>query len=188
MSDSVRPYVLEPARLLCRCDSPGKNTGVSCHALVQGIFPTRGWSLHLFSLLHWQGVLAPLAPPVKSLFSPMDAFEFFSFQFSAVLLGHAQFYFSMNLSCLEFLLFLESLAWCFSSMGNSQLFFLKCYIFLILIFLSCCCGSIKIYVWYFMCSKYFFSSFLYYPFLVCVLFWMFLLIYLLLQQFLFSSF
>ena len=23
-------------------DSPGKNTGVSCHALLQGIFPTRG--------------------------------------------------------------------------------------------------------------------------------------------------
>ena len=23
-------------------DSPGKNTGVSCHALLQGIFPTQG--------------------------------------------------------------------------------------------------------------------------------------------------
>ena len=31
---------LQPARLLCPCNSPGKNTGVSCHAL-QGIFPTR---------------------------------------------------------------------------------------------------------------------------------------------------
>ena len=27
------------ARLLCRWDSPGKNTGVGCHALLQGIFP-----------------------------------------------------------------------------------------------------------------------------------------------------
>ena len=26
-------------RLLCTCDSPGKNTGVGCHALLQGIFP-----------------------------------------------------------------------------------------------------------------------------------------------------
>ena len=24
-------------------DSPGQNTGMSCHALLQGIFPTKGW-------------------------------------------------------------------------------------------------------------------------------------------------
>ena len=28
-------------------DSPGKNTGVGCHALLQGIFLTQGWNLHL---------------------------------------------------------------------------------------------------------------------------------------------
>ena len=28
--------------LLCPWDSPGKNTGVGCHALLQGIFPTLG--------------------------------------------------------------------------------------------------------------------------------------------------
>ena len=28
-------------------DSPGKNTGVGCHALLQGIFPTQGLNLHL---------------------------------------------------------------------------------------------------------------------------------------------
>ena len=32
-------------------DSPGKNTGVGCHALLQGICPTQGSNL---SLLHWQ--------------------------------------------------------------------------------------------------------------------------------------
>ena len=31
-----------PARLLCPWDSPGKNTGVGCHSLLQGIFPTQG--------------------------------------------------------------------------------------------------------------------------------------------------
>ena len=41
MSDSVRPDGLYPTRLLCPWDSPGKNTGVGCHALLQGIFPTR---------------------------------------------------------------------------------------------------------------------------------------------------
>ena len=33
---------LFPARLLCPWDSPGKITGVSCHSLFQGIFPTQG--------------------------------------------------------------------------------------------------------------------------------------------------
>ena len=34
MSDSLAPYVLYLSRLLCPWDSPGKNTGVSCHALL----------------------------------------------------------------------------------------------------------------------------------------------------------
>ena len=42
VSDSLRPHGLKPARLLCPWDSPGKNTGVGCHALLQGIFPTQG--------------------------------------------------------------------------------------------------------------------------------------------------
>ena len=32
----------EPTRLLHPWDSPGKNTGVGCHFLLQGIFPTQG--------------------------------------------------------------------------------------------------------------------------------------------------
>ena len=35
-------------------DSPGKNTRVGCHALLQGIFPTQGWNP---GLLHCKGVL-----------------------------------------------------------------------------------------------------------------------------------
>ena len=36
----------------CPWNSPGKNTGVDCHFLLQGIFPTQGLNL---SLLHcWQ--------------------------------------------------------------------------------------------------------------------------------------
>ena len=41
MSDSVRPHGLQPARLLRPWDSPVKNTGMGCHAFLQGIFPTR---------------------------------------------------------------------------------------------------------------------------------------------------
>ena len=36
-------------RLLCPWDSPGKNTGMGCYALLQGIFPTQGSNLHLLS-------------------------------------------------------------------------------------------------------------------------------------------
>ena len=35
---------LQPSRLLCPWTSPGKNTGVGCHFLLQGIFPTQGSS------------------------------------------------------------------------------------------------------------------------------------------------
>ena len=34
---------LLPARLLCPWGSPGKNTGVGCHALLQDIFPSQGF-------------------------------------------------------------------------------------------------------------------------------------------------
>ena len=42
VSNSLRPRGLWPTRLLCPWDSPGKNTGVGCHALLQGIFPAQG--------------------------------------------------------------------------------------------------------------------------------------------------
>ena len=35
-------------------DSPGKNTGVGCHALLQGIFPNQGWNP---GLLHCRWIL-----------------------------------------------------------------------------------------------------------------------------------
>ena len=37
MSDSVRPHRRQPNRLLHPWDSPGKNTGVGCHFLLQCI-------------------------------------------------------------------------------------------------------------------------------------------------------
>ena len=35
MSNSVRPHREQPTRLLRSWDSPGKNTGVGCHFLLQ---------------------------------------------------------------------------------------------------------------------------------------------------------
>ena len=45
---------LQPTRFLCPWDFPGKNTEVDCHSLLQGIFPTQGWNLHL---LHCRRIL-----------------------------------------------------------------------------------------------------------------------------------
>ena len=42
--DSLQPHGLQPARLLCPGNSPGKDTGVGCHSLLQGVFPTHGWN------------------------------------------------------------------------------------------------------------------------------------------------
>ena len=56
----MRPYEQSPTRLLFPWDSPDKNTGVGCYALLQGIFPTQGLNLSLLSLLRWQAESLPL--------------------------------------------------------------------------------------------------------------------------------
>ena len=48
-------------------DSPGKSTGVGCHALLQGILLTKGSNLHLLCLLHCQVGSLPLVPLRKLL-------------------------------------------------------------------------------------------------------------------------
>ena len=55
VSDSLRPHGVQPARLLCPWDFPGKNTGACCHALLQGIFPTQGLNPCLLCLLYTGG-------------------------------------------------------------------------------------------------------------------------------------
>ena len=42
VSDCLPLHRLLPTRLLCPWDSPGKNTGVGCHSLLQKTFPTQG--------------------------------------------------------------------------------------------------------------------------------------------------
>ena len=45
VSDSLWPHRLLPARLLCPRDFLGKNTGVGCHFLLQGLFP---WDVYVY--------------------------------------------------------------------------------------------------------------------------------------------
>ena len=59
--DSFVTYGLQPTRLLSLWDFPGKNTGVGCHFLLQGIFPTQGLNPCLLCPLHWQANSLPLS-------------------------------------------------------------------------------------------------------------------------------
>ena len=63
---SLQPILWTVARqCVCLWDSPGNSNGVGCHALLQGIFPTKRSSLHLLCLLHWQAGSLPPQSPVK---------------------------------------------------------------------------------------------------------------------------
>ena len=58
MSDSLLPQGLQFTRLLCPWSSPGKNTGMGCHSLLQGIFLTQGSNT---CLLHSRQILYHLS-------------------------------------------------------------------------------------------------------------------------------
>ena len=47
MADSLQPHGLQPTRLPSPGNFTGKNTGVGCHFLHQGVFPTQGLDLSL---------------------------------------------------------------------------------------------------------------------------------------------
>ena len=65
VSYSLQPHRLQPARLLYPWDSQGKNTGLGCHVLLQGIFLTQELNLHLLRFLHWQVGSLSLVPHGK---------------------------------------------------------------------------------------------------------------------------
>ena len=54
------------SRSLVHGDSTGQNTGVGCHALLQGIFPPQGSNPNPLHLLHLQPGSLPLAAPGKA--------------------------------------------------------------------------------------------------------------------------
>ena len=63
LPDSLWPHGLWPSRLLCPWDSPGRNTRVGSHALLQGIFPDQGSNPYL---LHAQEDSLPFGPQEKA--------------------------------------------------------------------------------------------------------------------------
>ena len=69
------PTLFEPTRLLCPWDSPGKNAGVRCHALLQEILSTQERNPRLLCLLHWQ------ASSQRHLGSPSEL-EFYDHEYN----------------------------------------------------------------------------------------------------------
>ena len=68
MSYSVRPHRWPPTRLLCPWDSPGKNTGVGCHFLLQCEisnvpFPSPKWKVKVFIYTHTHSYLEKVKQP-----------------------------------------------------------------------------------------------------------------------------
>ena len=56
LSDSWRPPELQTTGSSVHGDAPGKDTGVGCHDLLQGIFPTQGSNAglpHCRRILYW---------------------------------------------------------------------------------------------------------------------------------------
>ena len=56
------PMDCGPPRLLCPWDSPSKNIGVGCHALLQGVLPTQGSNLCLLQFPNCRQILYHRAP------------------------------------------------------------------------------------------------------------------------------
>ena len=73
------PHGLQPIRLLSPWNSLGKNIGVGCHSLLQGIFPTQGlkagplhsrqilYHLSLHGSKRWHGSVYFVTFPIENL-------------------------------------------------------------------------------------------------------------------------
>ena len=75
VSNSLPPPWTVAHQALLSMDFPGKNTGVGCHCLLQGIFPTQGSNPSLLFLLHCRRILhcwairkAPVLLPISTAF------------------------------------------------------------------------------------------------------------------------
>ena len=70
------PHGLSPARLLCPWNFTGKNTGVNCYFLFQGIFVIKESNSGLLCLVPWQMGSLPAAPPGKPMLQTITQSDF----------------------------------------------------------------------------------------------------------------
>ena len=67
MSDSLQPHGLQLVSFLSPWNSPSQSTGVGCHILLQGIFPTQGLNPCLLCLLHCRWILNMLSLGIQQI-------------------------------------------------------------------------------------------------------------------------
>ena len=120
MSNSLQPHRLQPARPLCPWTFSGKNTGVGCHFLLQGIFATQGSNPHLWHNLHQPAHSLPLrhlGSPIssKNIFKLITHFDNLFFTHNLEVIVHTQLCVYVNLSLL-FYLFLSAFPFCNSKL------------------------------------------------------------------------
>ena len=103
MSDSWKAHGLQPARLLCPWDSSDKNTGVGCHFLFQGIFPTQASDLCLLDFLHCRQILYPLTHQESPIYiyisiytSIKTPFNIFIYKPISICMGSIPIYYIFN--------------------------------------------------------------------------------------------
>ena len=95
MSDSLRS-----AWLLCPWNSPSKNIGVGCYALLQGIFLTQGSNLSLLHVLHWLAGSLLLVPPG----SPFCSVNFFVYLDPSIMLSSLLYLYNKSWNQVELIL------------------------------------------------------------------------------------
>ena len=74
MSNSLQPHGLQPAKLLCPWNFPGKNTGVGCHFPLRVIFPTQGQNSRCASAALAGGFFSTVPPgkPINDIGLPKN--------------------------------------------------------------------------------------------------------------------
>ena len=84
MSNSLQPMDCRPPGSSIHGNSPGKNTRVGCHALLQGIFPTQGSNP---GLPHCRQILYQLSyqgSPTAALSNYYSSFYLYRFSYSGI--------------------------------------------------------------------------------------------------------
>ena len=73
MSNSLQPHGLQPTRLLCPQDFPGKNTGMGCYFLLQEISCYSLSNMYLICT-----IFKPCLSPVRGTTNAQDALDVFN--------------------------------------------------------------------------------------------------------------
>ena len=93
VSDSLWSNGIQPLGFSVHGNTPGKNTGVGCHTLLQGIFPTHGWNWdllhyrHILYQLSYQGMLSTMTVISPASITCLENFVVFNVHNTCVLMN-----------------------------------------------------------------------------------------------------